>query len=75
MWADSECHKNPLFEGVGLELVCGGVVCRSLIKSSAGVEVSLWRLSCSFTETAGGLDLAMDDKGTPHAVCGSSLAW
>ena len=46
-----------------------------LNKSPAGVELSLWRLSCSFTRTAGRLDLAMDDKGTPHAVGGSSLAW
>ena len=41
MWADSECHKNPLFEGVGLELVCGGVVCRSLIKALQG-----WSCPC-----------------------------
>ena len=38
----------------------------------AGIELPLWRLSYNFTKTDGGLDLAMEDKGTPHVVIGSS---
>ena len=36
--------------------------CGSLIKNPAGVELSLWRLSCNFTRTNSGLDLAVEDK-------------
>ena len=47
--------------------------CRSLIiKNPAGMELLLWRLSWNFKRTDGGPDLAMEDKGTPHAVHGSS---
>ena len=47
--------------------------CRSLImKNPAGMELLLWRLSWNFKRTDGGLDLAMEDKGTPHAMGGSS---
>ena len=49
-----------------------GGFCRSLIKILAGVELPLWRLSCSLTRADSGLDLAMEDKGTPRAVGGSS---
>ena len=49
-----------------------GVFCRSLIKNPAGLELPLWRLSCNFTRTDGGRDLAMEDKGTPCAVGVSS---
>ena len=37
-------------------------------KNPAGVDLPLWRLSYNFTKTDGGLDLVMEDKGTPHAV-------
>ena len=46
--------------------------CGSLIIILAGVELPLWRLSCNLTRTDGGLDLAMEDKGTPHMEGGSS---
>ena len=60
--------KIPLLEGVGLEPVGG--FCRSLIKKKPeGVELTLWRLSCNFTRTTSGLDLAKEeDKGTPQWV-------
>ena len=29
-------------------------------------------LSCNFTRTDGGLDLTVENKGTPHVVIGSS---
>ena len=45
---------------------------RVLNKSPTGVELPLWRLSCNLTKTDGGLDLAMEHKGTPHAVGGPS---
>ena len=47
-------------------------VLRVLNKNSAGVELPLWRLFCSFTRTDSGLDLAKEDKGPPHVVGGSS---
>ena len=28
-------------------------------------------LSCNFTRTDGGMNLALEDKGTPHVVTGS----
>ena len=43
-----------------------------LNKKPIRVELPLWRLSCNFTRTEGGLDLAMKDKDTPHAVGVSS---
>ena len=36
------------------------------------MEFPLLRLSCNLTRADGWLDLAMEDKGTPHAVGGSS---
>ena len=36
------------------------------------MELPLCRLSCNFTRTDSGLNLAMEDKGTPNAVGGSS---
>ena len=65
------------FEGVGPEPVAVGVegdlVIMVLNKNPCGVELPLWRLSCNFTRTDGGLDLAPDDQGTPaHVVGGSS---
>ena len=48
------------------------IFCRSLIKNPAGVELPLWRLSCNFTRTDGGRDLAMEDKGAPCEVGVSS---
>ena len=36
------------------------------------MELPLWRLSCNFTRTNDGLDLAMEDRGTPQLVGGSS---
>ena len=47
-----------------------GWFCGSLVNSPAGVELPLSRLSCSLTRADGGL--AVEDKGTPHAVGGSS---
>ena len=47
-------------------------VFRSWIKNPKGVELPLWRFSCNFTRTEGGLHLAMKDKGIPHAVGVSS---
>ena len=75
MWAVNMA-KIP-FEGMGLEPVAGGVggdlVITVLNKNPCGVELPLWRLSCNFTRTDGGLDLAPDDQGTPaHVVGGSS---
>ena len=49
-----------------------GGVFRSLIKNPKGLELPLWRFSFNFTRTEGGLDLAMKDKGIPHAVGVSS---
>ena len=69
MWCPANT-KIPLLEEVGLAPVGG--FCRSLIKKPEGVELTLWRLSCNFTRTTGGLDLAKEDKGTPHVVGGSS---
>lgn len=64
------------FEGVGPEPVAVGVegdlVIMVLNKNPRGVELPLWRLSCNFTRTDSGLNLAMEDKGTPNAVGGSS---
>ena len=40
-------------------------------KKTCRVELPLWRLSYNFSRTDGGLDLAIKDKGTPHAVVGS----
>ena len=58
--------KIPLLEGVGLAPVGG--FRRSLIKKSLK-ELTLWRLSCNFTRTTSGLDLAKEeDKGTPQWV-------
>ena len=65
MWVNCECHKNPLFEGVGLEPMR---VLRVFNKNPVGTELPLWRLSYNFTKTDGGLDLAVEDKGTPHGV-------
>ena len=57
--------------------------CRSLLKKrkkkkqktkqkkTFRVELTLWRLSYNFSRTDGGLDLAIKDKGAPHAVVGS----
>ena len=57
--------------------------CRSLLKKrkkkkqktkqkkTCRVELTLWRLSYNFSRTDGGLDLAIKDKGAPHAVVGS----
>ena len=51
----------------------GGGGCGSLIKNTpAGVELLLWRLSWNLTRTDRGLDLVKEEKGTPHAVGGSS---
>ena len=36
------------------------------------MELPLCRLSCNFTRTDSGLNFAMEDKGTPNAVGGSS---
>ena len=41
--------------------------------SPTGVELPVWRLSCSLTRTDCGLDLALGDKGTPHVVGGPSF--
>jgi len=40
-------------------------------KKTCRVELTLWRLSYNFSRTDGGLDLAIKDKGAPHAVVGS----
>ena len=65
-----KCHKNSLLEGVSLASV--GDFARFLIKNSREEELPLWKLSCNFTRTDSRLDLAMEDKGTPSAVGGSS---
>ena len=61
--------KHPLLAGWAWCL--WGVLC-VLNKNSAGMELPLWRLSSSLTRTDSGLDLAMNDKGTPRAVGDSS---
>ena len=50
---------------------CGGV-CRSLVRNPAGMELPLRRLLCSLTGRDSGLDLALEGRGTLHAVGGSS---
>ena len=67
---ECKCHKNSLLEGVNLAPVGG--FARFLIKNSTEEELPLWKLSCNFTRTDGEMDLAMEDKGTPHLVIGSS---
>ena len=64
-----ECHKNPLLERVGLVPVG---VCRSLVRNPAGMELPLRRLLRSLTGRDSGLDLALEGRGTLHAVGGSS---
>ena len=58
-WNLECCKKSPPSRGG--PGICVGF-CGSLIKNSAGVELPLWRLSCNFTRTDCGLDLAMEDK-------------
>ena len=36
------------------------------------MELPLWRLSCNFTGSNGEMDLAMENKGTPHMEGDSS---
>ena len=70
MWVGCKHFKNPLLEEVNLESV-GGVLW-VLNKNPTGVRLPLWRLSCNLTRIDAGLDVAMEDKVTPHAAGGFS---
>ena len=63
MWVDCGHCKDPLLQRVGLAPV--GVF-QALNKKPAVVLLPLWRLSCSLTRSECGLDLDMENKGTPH---------
>ena len=73
IWNDvvpRECRNSPPWRS-------GPGACRGFLqvlnkKAWRGGVDPLWRLSCNFTRTTGGLDLAKEDKGTPHVVDGSS---
>ena len=65
-----ECHKSPLLEGVQPGLLGLLWVHNNKIPQEWSCPC---RLSCSLTWAVGGLDLVMEDKGTPHAA-GAPLA-
>ena len=71
-----ECHKIPSLKGWTQHLWGAFQVLNNNNNNNnnkpLGLELPLWRLSCSFTRTDSRLDLAMKDKGIPHAVGVSS---
>ena len=76
MWVGCESNSNPLFQGMGPVLrdvflwVLNEKPCRCAV---APAEALLNTTTGSnWSRTDSGLDLAIDDKGTPHAVGDSS---
>ena len=63
---------NHFLEGVGQHLWgCFQVLNKNPNPNPYRVGVAPVGLSCNFTRTDGEMDLAMEDKGTPHVVIGS----
>ena len=64
------------YETVGPYLAARYIVqqdfCRSSRRNSIALELPRWRTSCKLTRTDCGLDLVMEDNGTPYEMGGSS---
>lgn len=70
LWVDCECHRNPLFGGVWAQHLWGcfgGSLVEIHRNRFAPVEAFPW-----FHKDKGWTGLAKEDKGTPHALGGSS---